>query len=298
MTAYGNKDSWQRRVLIGVALGLAVLVGSTGAWAGSSRSGSTKTRPIADADASRDKDASPVKADLGRDDPPLFAKGRAGIGTRDDDRPSPSKAQETPREADGAALDAKSLGAPAGKVSVLDVAGKLGAILLCVYGLATGLRLFKGRGFSWPRQTDWLRPRGAEAEPTQLRVMESLPLGPNRRLYLVEANGHVLLLGADATGLASLGDLGKDKTSVPTPLPGAERATAATIVAPGDTSEFTPAASPRREMRADPLASIRRDRVEDAAPATRTVAHERRDEESWARKRDILIRALRDKIEA
>jgi flagellar biogenesis protein FliO len=56
------------------------------------------------------------------------------------------------------------------------------------------------------------------ASAPRLQVLERLSLGPRRQLYLVRAEGRVLLLGAGDTGApALLAELGSERPSEPAP---------------------------------------------------------------------------------
>ena len=266
--------------------GLVLFLALAPAWAGPARSGHAKARPVVEGS---EQDTS--LPDLVSDPKPLPTKSRPKPVA--DEAPLPL----TARGDTGLALrDTRGLGgspaaSPPERVSALDIAGKLLAVLLCVYGLFTGLRLFKTGNLAWPHL-----PR-ADAPAAQLRLIEALPLGGNRRVYLVQAGGRTLLIGADASGLAALGE-------VSPPLPGPRTAPPVPsddAISPDDTGEIAPAMTRRAETRTTLVSPLRPlgGRSQSAAALggaqVERGAHVERGEEDWARKRDLLIRALKEK---
>jgi flagellar biogenesis protein FliO len=65
-----------------------------------------------------------------------------------------------------------------------------------------------GPSSQWAR---WLRGVGGDGELARLRVIERLALGPQRELYLVQADARVFLLGSSAGGpIALLAELERE----------------------------------------------------------------------------------------
>lgn len=292
---------------LALPLCLLILLATPSVWAGSSRTDRVKGNVSNDARATGielDDDMSPA-ANLRRSsvpgtdrrravtDPeaPLYDDGdstpvvkRRQVSTLPD-APSSKQSVAPDKAASGRKAEPVTPSPGPERVSVLDICGKLCAMLLCVFGLFSGVKLFKGRGISW------LQLPRVQATGGSLHVLETLPLGGSRCLYLVQAGERTVLLGADSTGLAALSDFGA--TSAASTQSGRAQDVTALLQSRGDTSEFAPTTS---GAPSDCETGRRPMRPEIPAPSTptRSQAQERRDEESWARKRDLLIQALKE----
>ena len=252
-----------------------VLVALAPAWAGPARGSRAKSRPAVE---TSEQDSS--LPDLVSDPKPLTAKTKPLAADGEPALPS------APHTGTGwGARGASDAPAPRPeRVSALDIGGKLLAVVLCVYGLFTGVRLFKTGNLTWPRLPH------ADAPAAQLRLVESLPLGGTRRVYHVQAGGRTLLIGADASGLAALGEI-----PAPPQGPLAAPPPSDAAASPDDTNEIVPPLIHRTETRASLVSPLRPLGGRLHAPAELGGAQEQRGEEDWARKRDLLIRALKEK---
>ncbi len=246
-------NRYLRTLLLCSVAGTMLALGASSCWAGPLRGERAKARPALASRAADDPHDDILPVGLGR-------------GT-----------SAGAREASAADTDTRiSVGPP--KVSMLDIGGKLCAMVLCIIGLLSGLRLFRNHGAAWLRMPREPRP------PSQLRLVESLPLGGNRFIYVIEAGGRSILIGADTTGLAPLGDLATAaEASKPPASAGASLMLPEGATNPGpacDTSSFAPQAPVRP----------------GSVVGMRGQARESRDEASWTRKRDMLIRALQERV--
>lgn len=147
-----------------------------------------------------------------------------------------------------------------GGLAILDLLGKLTIAVLVAYGLAHGVRLLQQRGL-------WRQAAAAEGGRA-LRVLESLPLGADGRLYLVSVDGTRILLAAREGGIGRI------------ELPADDQPPAAPVYRsvtrrPGEVADEVNIGQARVATR-----PVRSDVVTDAA--------------SWAERRDQLLRQLQD----
>ncbi|MGD9494922.1 MAG: flagellar biosynthetic protein FliO [Armatimonadota bacterium] len=148
----------------------------------------------------------------------------------------------------------------AGSVSMLDIVGKLMVALLVAWGLVQALRWWQEhRGEGGLHGTQWGR---------HMRLEETLSLGPDGRLHLVEVAGRRLLLASREGVVAQLAELTEHA-----PTPPAYRAQRRG--ADGSTDELTVTQVPL---------SMR--------PVRPDVG---RESESWEQRRGRLLRELQER---
>ncbi len=151
------------------------------------------------------------------------------------------------------------------RVSVLDVVGKLSLAILVGYGVVFILRRLGAGKKGLCEKPAFYAPGGRE-----LRVQDSLTLpGEEGTLYLVEVQGHTLLIGAAAEPLYLLWTSAAEQTSALPPV-------SATSAAAPNSSGAAAFSGPRAA-------------AEDKRPLGNVMLRAERD---WAQQRRRLINAL------
>jgi len=167
------------------------------------------------------------------------------------------------------------------RVSVLDVLGKLGVAVLCVYGVILGLRW-------WRDKMGTAAQQAAYGDQQLLNIRQEARLGENDLLYVVELGNRVILIGQGEGQLSVLADLPAEEV-VPEEKPApAEEGRPLRVV---DLNQEA-AARPQRGLEAE------LDEVgvgtEPARRGEHIRAQSQRAQEDWPARRDALIRALQE----
>jgi len=169
--------------------------------------------------------------------------------------------------------------APA-RVAVLDIVGKLAVAALGIYALAAVTKRLKGGPVLGPASS------GAA-----LRVVETVTLGPNRALHIVEAEGRNLLIATDSGQVSLLTELSPGPAAAPRPsrTAAAPRRLQAEDFVDLGTPEPERARPARRRVMS-PAAAL-----DDEVGAAALLAPTGDDPASLARKREMLVKALQQR---
>ena len=166
------------------------------------------------------------------------------------------------------------------RLSVLDLVGKLAVAALAVYAFAAVTKRLRGNS-----------ALGLSEAGTALRVAETVILGPNRALHIVEAAGRSLLIAADSGQVTLRAELAPPPAPPPAPRParaGSPRRLQSADFVDLEPREPDPARAARRRPRS-PAASL------DDLDAAALLSAAADDPASVARKREMLVKALQQR---